>query len=190
MWNNSPVRHILRDRRALILTAGAVLAGLSAPLLPQSSPAIAQSSAAAALPATLDARSAHAKAVAHELVLVDIRSPGEWRRTGIPASAYAISLDQPPKAFMAALTNVVAGDKTKPLALICATGGRSSDVAGQLRRLGFTNVLDVGDGVAGSRKGPGWINAGLPMRPGTEAAAPPSLGPPASTGGTPRGANP
>jgi rhodanese-related sulfurtransferase len=40
----------------------------------------------------MSAREAHAKALAGELVLVDIRTTDEWRKTGVPASGYAITM--------------------------------------------------------------------------------------------------
>ena len=133
----------------------------------------------------LDARTAHAKAMAGEVVLVDIRTPEEWKQTGLPASAYAVTLDQAPATLLPALETLVGKDKSKPLALICRTGNRSSHLAAQLRKVGFANVIDVAEGVAGSRNGPGWVKSGLPMRPGSEAANPPRLDAGSLAGGKP-----
>lgn len=124
----------------------------------------------------LDVRSAHTKAMAGEIVLVDIRTPPEWRETGLPASAHAVDMEQKAEVVLGALTKLVGGDKTKPLALICQTGGRSGFLAGQLKRVGFTQVIDVSEGMGGSRAGPGWLKSGLPTRPGAEASQPPKLG--------------
>lgn len=117
---------------------------------------------------------AHAKAVAGEVVLVDIRTPGEWRETGLPASAHAITMNQDGRALVAALDKAMGGDRSKPLALICRTGNRSSHLQSQLQRAGFMNVIDVSQGMAGSRSGPGWLKSGLPTRPG-DPASPPQL---------------
>jgi len=131
-------------------------------------------SAAMAQPASVTPAEAHAKALAGEVVLVDIRTPGEWRETGLPASAHAITMNQDGRALVAALDKALGGDRSKPLALICRTGNRSSHLQGQLQRAGFLNVIDVSQGMAGSRHGPGWLKAGLPTRPG-DPASPPQL---------------
>ncbi len=128
-----------------------------------------------ATPPTLDARTAHAKAMAGEIVLVDIRTPEEWKQTGLPASAHAVTMDQPPATLVPALAALAGTDKSKPLALICRTGNRSSHLAAQLRKVGFTNVIDVSEGMAGGRNGLGWVKAGLPLRPGSEAGQAPKL---------------
>lgn len=108
---------------------------------------------------------AHARAMKGEIVLVDIRTPQEWRETGIPASAHAITMNQDGRALMAALDKAMGSDRSKPLAIICRTGNRSSMLAPQLKAQGFGNVIDVAEGLAGGRNGPGWLKAGLPLRP-------------------------
>jgi rhodanese-related sulfurtransferase len=47
--------------------------------------------------------------------------------------------------------------------LICATGGRSGSVMRRLRQSGYDGFIDVSEGMLGSRRGPGWINSGLPV---------------------------
>ena len=123
--------------------------------------------------AVLDPQTAHAKAEAGEIVLVDIRTPEEWRETGVPASAHAITMNQQPAAFLAALGSVAGTDKTKPIALICRTGNRSAHLAAELRKAGFKNISDVAEGVAGGRNGPGWLRGGLPVRKGADVLARP-----------------
>ncbi len=126
-------------------------------------------------PPVMSAAEAHAKALAGEVVLIDIRTPEEWRETGIPASAHTANMHDDPKAFAARLMAAVGGDKTRRIALICRTGNRSSQLQAQLVRAGFTNVVDVAEGVAGGRHGKGWLKVGLPTRPGSMASIPPSL---------------
>lgn len=123
----------------------------------------------------LDPRAAHAQAMAGEIVLVDIRTPQEWTATGIPASAYAVTMNQDPQPLLAALSGLLGGDKSRPLALICRSGNRSANLGNELRRVGFSHVIDVAEGVEGGRFGPGWLNAGLPVRPGSQAAEAPKL---------------
>jgi rhodanese-related sulfurtransferase len=109
----------------------------------------------------LAAREAHEKAIAGVLVLIDVRYPREWRDTGVGASATPISMHLP--AFLEKVAAATAGDKSRPLALICATGGRSSAMAVRLRAAGYTRVYDVAEGMLGSQYGEGWIRAGLPL---------------------------
>lgn len=115
----------------------------------------------------LTASEAQQGAAAGSLTLIDIRTPGEWRQTGVPQGAKRIDMRQPggPKAFVAAVEQAVGGDKDAPLALICRTGNRSGVMQGALREAGFTQVYNVREGMAGSGAGPGWIRRGLPVEP-------------------------
>lgn len=121
---------------------------------------------------TLKPAEAHAKARAGEITLVDIRTPPEWRETGLPESAYAITMNQDGRALLAALDQILGGDRTRPLALICRTGNRSNYLMGELRKVGFTSLIDVSEGMAGNRSGPGWLKTGLPTRPGDPMSRP------------------
>ena len=53
----------------------------------------------------------------------------------------------------------------KRQALICRTGNRTGQVQKFLQAQGFTNVLNVSEGMAGSGAGPGWARRGLPIEP-------------------------
>jgi rhodanese-related sulfurtransferase len=122
-------------------------------------------------PAVMSAREAHAKALAGELLLVDIRSTAEWRKTGVPASGHALTMHQDQAAFMRQLAEATAGSRQKPIALICASGSRSAYLQGRLKQAGFAHVIDVAEGMVGGRLGSGWIASGLPLRrwaPGLE----------------------
>lgn len=105
---------------------------------------------------------AHAKAAAGDLLLLDIRTPEEWKRTGIGASAHPLSMQDP--KFLQKLTALTGGAREKPVALICATGGRSAYLQRILARAGYPNVADVAEGMLGSRDGPGWVRSGLPLK--------------------------
>lgn len=122
----------------------------------------------------LDAKAADAKARAGEIVLIDIRTPEEWLQTGVPASAHAITMHQPAPAFLAQVDKALGGDKSKPLALICRTGNRSGSIAPQLEKLGY-KIIDVSEGMAGSRKGPGWLRQGLALRTGGDVSKAPAF---------------
>ncbi|WP_374432010.1 rhodanese-like domain-containing protein [Tabrizicola sp.] len=110
---------------------------------------------------TLDAETAFQRARAGEILLVDIRQPQEWAETGSPEGAQRLDLRSPD--FLDRLSALAEGDRHRPIALICASGGRSSRTAQALTEAGFTNVLDVSEGMLGSAAGPGWIARGLPV---------------------------
>lgn len=97
----------------------------------------------------------------NRLTLIDIRTPGEIARTGIAAGAKA--LDWRKSSFIAEVDSALGGDRSKPVALICAHGVRSSYAAKLLTENGFTAVADVREGMLGSGGGPGWIRRGLPV---------------------------
>ena len=116
----------------------------------------------------LEVRQAHARAKSGEIVLVDVRRPSEWRASGVPASGHTITMHQNGVLFLAKLLAATGGDKTRPLALICATGGRTTWLQSRLRQAGFTNLINVTEGMKGSRYGAGWLKKGLPVRKWTE----------------------
>ncbi|MEM8951008.1 MAG: rhodanese-like domain-containing protein [Pseudomonadota bacterium] len=104
-----------------------------------------------------------------EIAFVDIRLPFEWAETGLPEAAEGISLQdetlQPRQGFIDDLIALVDGDRSLPIALICARGNRSAFAQKLLAANGFTAVLDVTEGMVGGPNGPGWIGRGLPTVP-------------------------
>lgn len=98
---------------------------------------------------------------AGKLLLVDIRRPDEWARTGVAVSATPIDMRR--EDFLPALQAVMAQSPERPVALICAGGVRSRYLAAQLAQAGIANVVDVPEGMMGSVAGPGWIRRGLPV---------------------------
>ena len=113
----------------------------------------------------LTAKEAYDKAQAGKVVLVDVRSPGEWQKTGVPQGGVAETIHSKGglPAFATALLARLEGDKAKPIALICATGKRSANTRRYLEQAGFTNVSDVSEGMMGSSHGAGWHRRGLPV---------------------------
>lgn len=109
----------------------------------------------------LTAPEALAAAQAGEILLVDIRRPDEWARTGIGQGAVAIDMRR--TDFIEVLLGHVGGRRDVPVALICARGVRSSKMSARLDAAGFTQVLDVPEGMSGSGAGPGWVKRGLPL---------------------------
>ena len=108
----------------------------------------------------LSVREAHIGAFTGDITLIDIRRPDEWARTGIPEGAIAIDMRDPD--FVTKLLAQVSGPDAV-IALICARGVRSRHLAGRLKEVGFTHILDVPEGMLGSGAGPGWLVAGLPV---------------------------
>lgn len=141
-----------------MLTRRQLLAGV-----PAAAMAGALGRTALATPARMSPAEAHRKAVNGEILLLDIRSPGEWKRTGVGASARPVSMHEP--GFMQKVEELTGGDKSRPVALICASGGRSSAMQERLGEAGYSNVVNVAEGMVGGRNGPGWFKAGLPVKP-------------------------
>ena len=106
-----------------------------------------------------------------ELTIIDIRLPVEWERTGLPAGAMAISLQdqtlQPRGDFVADVLEALANDRTRPVALICASGHRSAFAQQWLLQSGFSQVHDISEGMVGGEYGPGWLARALPTGPCT-----------------------
>ncbi len=111
----------------------------------------------------ISAEEAHTRLERGQLVLIDIRRPSEWRETGIAQDAVPISMHQTPSAFLQKLRDIADREGRKPLALICATGSRSAYMTKVLGKLGFSNILDVQEGMLGNAHGKCWISAGLPV---------------------------
>jgi rhodanese-related sulfurtransferase len=95
-----------------------------------------------------------------DFTLIDIRRPDEWARTGVGVGA--IPIDMRDRDFVTQLLSEVT-DKDAPIALICARGVRSRGMTKRLTEAGFTNIIDVPEGMQGSGAGPGWLATGLPV---------------------------
>jgi rhodanese-related sulfurtransferase len=110
---------------------------------------------------TLSAPDALVKSRAGEITLVDIRTPQEWRQTGIAEGA--LTIDMTRKTFVEEILRAVDGDQDAPIAIICRTGNRTTYTQKALQDIGFTQVYNVKEGMAGSGAGPGWVRRGLPL---------------------------
>ena len=113
----------------------------------------------------LTAPEAYAQAQAGKLILIDIRRPDEWRKTGVAKEALRINMAHPQGApgFVQQVAAEVGGDRNAPIGLICRTGNRTTHMQQALREAGFTQVYNIKEGMAGSAAGPGWIARGLPV---------------------------
>ncbi len=74
-------------------------------------------------------------------VLLDVRTPQEYREGQLPGSQNV------PLQTIGKITSVVE-NKDVPLFVYCYSGARSRQAVGLLRRMGYTNVTDIG-GIAG-----------------------------------------
>ena len=101
-----------------------------------------------------------------EILLIDIRAESEWKQTGVAPQAITLSMHQAGgvPAFENALTQLLNGDKDKPIALICAGGVRSAKLQRYLQQRGFTQVVDVVEGMQGGLFTDGWIDHQLPVK--------------------------
>ena len=101
--------------------------------------------------------------MAEDTVVIDIRRPDEWKRTGVIEGAHLMTFfdargNYDVKAWMAKLTPVATRDRK--VAIVCHSGGRSRPVSRFLHEeAGYRRVYDVRDGIAG------WIAAGRPTVP-------------------------
>jgi hydroxyacylglutathione hydrolase len=75
----------------------------------------------------------------HALTILDVRDQGEWDEGHI---AGAIHLP-----YYAVLDQVHTLDRTRPLAVICASGQRSTIASALIQRHGFTAVANVVGGI-------------------------------------------
>lgn len=98
-----------------------------------------------------------------EALVLDIRSPEEWKETGLAEGALPVSMHT--RDFGQNLQSLMnTAKKTgRPIAMICATGGRTKQVTDILRKNGITGVIDVSEGMMGNHRGKGWIAKGLPV---------------------------
>jgi len=110
----------------------------------------------------LSVADAYEQAEAGQIYLIDIRRPDEWQKTGVAVPA--IPLDMRRKDFETVLRAVFAESGNKPVALICARGVRSDRMDNRLKAEGFSDIIDVPEGMLGSGAGPGYLKSDLPVR--------------------------
>lgn len=99
--------------------------------------------------------------------MLDIRSAEEWAETGVAEGALPVSLHE--EGFAERLFKARELAQGRPVALICATGGRTDYVMQALRGAGQGGFVDVSEGMMGSALGRGWIASGLPVVPADKA---------------------
>ena len=116
-------------------------------------------------PPTLSAPDAYAQVQAGKLTLIDIRRPDEWRQTGVAKGAIRVNMLHPqgPQGFVRQVLAEVDGNMDAPIGLICRTGNRTTHMQKVLQDAGFTQVINIKEGMVGSAAGPGWLARGLPV---------------------------
>lgn len=82
--------------------------------------------------------------------LVDVRTPGEFAKGHIAGS---INNDWLEDGFLQRAGSL---DKSRPVLLYCAAGGRSEEALAAMKEAGFTDVVDLREGFNG------WKREGLP----------------------------
>lgn len=110
---------------------------------------------------------AHKAAQAGDIILVDIRTPEEWRETRVAEGA--VALDMTSEDFVANLVALRQANPQTPIAMICRTGSRTEYVTTALAKQGFPGLVDVREGMVGGPNGPGWLKRGLPTYEGSPA---------------------
>jgi rhodanese-related sulfurtransferase len=155
----------------IMLNRRFVLAGILGVSLTAGLPFGAPAKAASA-PEILTAPEALRKVAAGELILIDVRSEKEWRETGIPKGALAISIHDPrgKTGFLEKVRAAIGGTSDKPVATICAAGVRSDRTQIWLLEAGYQPVMNVREGMLGRWRPlepaqPGWLKRGLPTEP-------------------------
>ncbi|WP_167853435.1 rhodanese-like domain-containing protein [Roseovarius aestuariivivens] len=108
-------------------------------------------------------------------VLIDVRGPTEraWAdlgRASVETIVYGVdgydplSISELDRAAFAETVSEALGGKTRPVAVICSLGVRSRAAAMALREAGFTDVVNVADGVLGNAAGDGYAAVlGIPV---------------------------
>ncbi len=107
---------------------------------------------------------AHDLAKAGRLKIIDVRTAGEWRQTEMPLGAAGATIHPGDDngAFLTLVTQITGGDKSTPVALICARGIRSNRAARLLIENGYDNVYDIQGGMLGNGTDAGWLKQDLP----------------------------
>lgn len=117
----------------------------------------------------LSAPEAQTRLADNSLVLLDIRTPREWRQTGVAEGAWPVSMHR--RDFGERLQAILDVYPPDQIALICAVGGRTAQVTAFLDENGIDGVADLSEGMKGNQRGPGWVARGLPVVPLEEAMA-------------------
>lgn len=90
----------------------------------------------------------------------DVRRPEEWKQTGVVEGSRLLTWVDGGGRVRPGFFEMLAADapKEKPVAIICRTGSRTSQLAREMmEKHGYTKVYNVKDGITG------WLAAGQPV---------------------------
>lgn len=144
----------MHSRRSFMALGGAALIGVGA------YGSLSYLTARADTARVMTPDEALAAAKAGDILLVDIRRPDEWAKTGVPK--HAVAFDLRDADFLQNVETARTSD-VQPVAVICARGVRSARLTKQLAEAGVGPLVDVPEGMLGSFAGPGWLKRGLPV---------------------------
>ncbi|WP_295418885.1 rhodanese-like domain-containing protein [Sulfurovum sp.] len=100
-----------------------------------------------------------AKLQAKGYPVIDIRTPGEWKETGIIKGAHKMMFftpkGQPDLAGWFFELGHLVKDKKEPILIYCAHANRSKALGEGLSKMGFEHVYELKGGIEN-----GWIKAG------------------------------
>lgn len=109
-----------------------------------------------------------ARLAAAGVPVIDIRTAGEWKETGIVAGSRLITLfDERGRADAPAWVDKVKGvaRPEQPVVLICRSGNRTRAATQLLTQNGYTKIYNVKDGIRA------WAKEGRPLTPAATAIA-------------------
>jgi rhodanese-related sulfurtransferase len=106
----------------------------------------------------LSAREAHDATRAGTILLLDVRTPDEWRDTGLPQGAIALDAETP--GFEVRLAGLRLDHPGKRIALIDRSGALSSSLRDKLAGRGWRDIVAVRGGMLGPG---GWLADKLPV---------------------------
>ncbi|EKV31965.1 rhodanese-like domain protein [Caenispirillum salinarum AK4] len=151
---------VLRRAAAVLLLLAASLLG-SAPVWEARAAGAPEAGATPPAHAWTDVGpEAFAKLAADGVTVIDVRTPEEWRETGIiPGAKTVMAFDEdgPVRGFPEAM--LAAAPPDAPVAIYCRSGNRSAAVASfAAKRMGYPQVYNLEPGIKG------WVREGRPMR--------------------------
>jgi rhodanese-related sulfurtransferase len=73
-------------------------------------------------------------------------------------------MDMTQQGFAQRLVELYEAHPNRPMAIICASGARSTYVVTALRERGLKRLVNIREGMTGGRNGPGWLAKNLPVR--------------------------
>ena len=109
---------------------------------------------------SLSAREAYDAARTGAILFLDIRTPEEWRDTGLPEGAIALDAETP--GFEVRVAGLRLDHPGKRIALIDRSGALSASTRTKLAGRGWRDILAVRGGMLGPG---GWLAEKLPVTP-------------------------